>query len=648
MHLQNQRLLKEARALLWPWCGVTLAGALGFVPGNFISAQFFAQGIAQMGFWFGIPLIATLSFGNEFQHQTFSMMLTQPIDRMEIWRDKMLVVLAAVVSAAGVYAIGYRNLLQWRGDFVVIPVIWVVITGCSAVVCSLIARSTVGGMILNYLHIVLIGIATVSANRFLGPEPSPEAVRLVLGLGVLAAVIYGILMLWIGRLMLARFQATGTASADLLVSTPDSLRDALSGFLRCSPDSPLSNLVLKEIRLLGPLWLLAILFSVLLICLAPLQWMPGKGVVQANVSYIAAFIVFLYGLISMLLAGCLSMGDERTLGTQLWHMTLPVSAGLQWVIKLSIAILSTFAGLVFVFTVGQLIFGLPFLDMIDEILGGHSLLHFFGLSSLSFPAFWCACAVRGTVRAALWTIPATAAILFVTRLGIGIAEGFGYSAPMLFVVSKIHSVRPMTEAGYGIWLDLTYGRFGFLWIVIPPTLVALFQSRLLFRREVPENSKSLVRALLWPVGVAFVLSFVLQLPRVFTLQSWFKGREILHSVFSNVEQLPLDLSQNDKTHPRQLTQTEVSAVLSPEARLWLDDPSMSMYKEPMVVRGTILPKKRTFLMAHLSNGIDCSVSNAIDQRTGREFAWNFVICADPNEGNSRFVRLGRWLQLNLR
>jgi len=75
---------------------------------------------------------------------------------------------------------------------------------------------------------------------------------------------------------------------------------------------------------------------------------------------------------------------------------------------------------------------------------------------------------------------------------------------------------------------------------------------------------------------------------------------------------------------------------------------MSMYKEPMVVRGTILPKKRTFLMAHLSNGIDCSVSNAIDQRTGREFAWNFVICADPNEGNSRFVRLGRWLQLNLR
>jgi hypothetical protein len=624
-----------------------LAGALGFIPGNFFP-QFFTQGIAEMGFWFGIPLIATLSFGNEFQHQTFSMMLTQPIDRMEIWRDKMLVVLAAVVSAAGVYAIGYRNLLQWRGDYVVIPVIWVVVTVCSAVVCSLIARSTVGGMILNYLHVVLIGIATVSADRFLGPKPSPEAVRLVLGFGVLAAAIYAILMLWIGRLMLARFQATGTASADLLVNTPDSVRDALSGFLRCSPDSPLSNLVVKEIRLLGPLWLLAILFAVLLLCLVPLQWVPGNGVVQSNVPYVAALIVFLYALLSMLLAGCLSMGDERTLGTQLWHMTLPVSAGLQWLIKLSMAILATFGGLVFVFTVGQLIFGFAFLDGIDDLAGGHSLLHFFGLSLLSFPAFWCACAVKGTVRAALWAIPATAATLFMTRLGIGVAEGFGYSAPMLFVVSKIHSVRPMTEEGYGFFLEFTYGRFGFLWLVIPPILVALFQSRRLFRREVPENSKSLIRALLWPVGVAFVFSFIIQIPRVFTLQSWFKGNQILHSVLANVEQLPLDLSQNDKTHPRQLTQTEVSAVLSPEARRWLDEPRMTVYKEPVVIRGTILPKKRTILQTHLSNGIDCTVTNAIDQRTGKEFSWNVVICTDPHEVDSRVVRLRRWLQLNLK
>src|SRR5678815_1630436 len=96
---------------------------------------------------------------------------------------------------------------------------------------------------------------------------------------------YGIVMVWIGRLVLARFQTTGTANSDLLMSSPDALRAAFSGFLRCRPNSPISNLVLKELRLLGPLWLLAILFSLLLICLAPIQWMPGSSLVQANVQY---------------------------------------------------------------------------------------------------------------------------------------------------------------------------------------------------------------------------------------------------------------------------------------------------------------------------------------------------------------------------
>jgi hypothetical protein len=648
MHFQSTRILKEARALFWPWCAVTLAATLSFVPSGYSIGQTLAKGIASLGFWLGMPLIATLAFGNEFQYQTLSLILTQPVDRMKIWRDKMLVVFVAVLSAAGVYALGYRDLISLGVQYAVLPFIWVVVTVGAAVSCTLLARSTVGGMILNFLHVVVIALSTFAFDRFLGPEPATEAVRLASFIAAAVAIVYGLIMVWIGRLMLARFQAKGTANNDLLASSPQAVRAAFSEFLRCSPDSPLSNLVVKEIRLLGPLWLLAILFSLLLLCLAPLQWVPGNGVVQTNVPLIAGFIVFFYALISMLLAGCLSMGDERTLGTQLWHMTLPISAGLQWLIKLSMAILATFGGLVFVFTVGQLIFGFAFVDGIDDLAGGHSLLHFFGLSLLSFPAFWCACAVKGTVRAALWAVPVTAATLFVTRLGIGFAEGFGYSAPMLFVVSKIHSVQPMTEAGYSIWLELTYGRFGFFWLVIPPILVALFQSRRLFRREVPENSKLLVRALVWPVGVAFVFSFILQIPRVFTLQSWFKGREILHSVLANVEQLPLDLSQNDKTHPRQLTQTEVSAVLSPDARRWLDEPRMTVYKEPVVIRGTILPKKRTFLKAQLSNGIDCTVTNAIDQRTGKEFFWNVVICTDPHEDTSRFVRLRRWLQFNLK
>jgi hypothetical protein len=626
---------------------VTLAGALTLIPGGPFFTQIVTQGFASVGFWLGIPLLATLSFGNEFQHQTFSLMLTQPIDRMAVWRDKMLVVLAAVLSAGGVYAIGYRTLISRGNELAVMPFIWVVVTVCSAVVCTLIARSTVGGMVLNFLHVVLIAIATVGIDRFLGPKPSPDTVHTAFGVAAAAAVLYGIVMVWIGRLVLARFQATGTANSDLLMSSPDALRAAFSGFLRCRPNSPISNLVLKELRLLGPLWLLAILFSLLLICLAPIQWMPGSSLVQANVQYIASVIVFLYMMISVLLAGCLSMGDERTLGTQLWHMTLPVSAGLQWLIKLGVAILATFVGLVFVFTVGQLIFGFPFVDAIDDVAVGHTLLRFLALSLLSFPAFWCACAVKGTIRAALWAIPASAATLFATRLGIEIAEQSGSMAPMQFIVSKFHLLRPMSQSTWDLLQSLAYGRIGPLGLLVIPIIVALVQSRRFFRREVSENSKSLVRALVWPVGIAFAFSFLLEIPRGFAIASFTEGRERLSSVFTQVQQLHLDLSQTDKTHRRQLTQAEIETVLSPDARLWLGEPSMSVYEEPMILRGG-LRRKRTVLKANLSNGTECTVIPGINVLTGIEFSHAFPFCEDPPEHDSGSVRFRRWLHLKLK
>ena len=96
------RLKKEARALFWPWCAVMVAGALPMLfPHSSAAAK-----VNILGFFFGIPLLATLSLGNEFYHRTFSLWLTQPASRLQLWGDKMSVMCAAVLSAGLATGIG--------------------------------------------------------------------------------------------------------------------------------------------------------------------------------------------------------------------------------------------------------------------------------------------------------------------------------------------------------------------------------------------------------------------------------------------------------------------------------------------------------------------------------------------------------------
>src|SRR5438552_3077704 len=104
------RLFKEGRTLFWPWCAVTSAGAVPMLllafsnhgvnlwPG-FNPRHGAALDVSLAGFVLGIPLLATLPFGSEFQHRTVSVLLSQPVNRMAIWAEKLAVTIVAALSA---------------------------------------------------------------------------------------------------------------------------------------------------------------------------------------------------------------------------------------------------------------------------------------------------------------------------------------------------------------------------------------------------------------------------------------------------------------------------------------------------------------------------------------------------------------------
>jgi hypothetical protein len=497
------RIKKEARALFRPWCAVMIAGALPiFFPHSSPAAK-----LNFLSFFFGIPVLATLSFGNEFYYRTFSLWLTQPVSRMQLWADKMIVMCAAVLSAATVSGVGMfffalpkMNLSYNKAA----AVAFVIITMASATFWTLTARSAVGGFL-------ILGFIWGAVYMFIGNIETGKLEALPLASASATAIFafaicFALLMLWLGSRKLARLQVTGgTSGEDLMVAGPSVMPEALADWFRPRPSGALLNLLRKELRMLRPVWVIELLVIVYLTCLAVLRLLPSPPVFLPETvlqwAVLGPTVMTCMGLVG--LAGILSLGEERRSGTQAWHMTLPISARTQWLIKLLVA---TFAGiacsllfpLLVMVAVGS-VYGSPF--MFVYLPAVPDLLIFYPI--LTFSCFWCACAANGTVNAATWTMPSIAAIPFACAGGIWLGQDLARSTGTLkdFVISSFH-LSPLALAGV-----TDYARSKVLWLFVPTLLFALLQSYRLFRTPPQDSKLWTLRCLLPVIAITLLWSF---------------------------------------------------------------------------------------------------------------------------------------------
>jgi len=109
----NPQLIKEFRALVVPWSVAILAAILRPM-GNFLVGIHMIEGGTFLDFLFGIVgfafflsllTIAAFPIGTEFQHRTFSLLLSQPIARSVIWRHKLIAASLGMASALLVFAL---------------------------------------------------------------------------------------------------------------------------------------------------------------------------------------------------------------------------------------------------------------------------------------------------------------------------------------------------------------------------------------------------------------------------------------------------------------------------------------------------------------------------------------------------------------
>jgi ABC-type transport system involved in multi-copper enzyme maturation permease subunit len=615
---KTTRILKEAHGLFWPWCAVMTAGALPLVPGPHPD---WTEGIAFTGFFIGFPLLATLSLGNEFQHRTLSLLLSQPVSRMEIWREKLSVTLVAVLSAALVfyYGWGWRSVFQQNPKQWVFAGVYVIAIMASATFWTLLARSTIGGLALSGLAMDVFLASIVIVGHVLGywrvenweEIVGPHSAKTVVSI---AALCYAGVMLWLGGRKLARFQVTGgMAGDDLLMTGPNVMPGALAGWFRCRPTGALLNLVRKELRLLQPLWLITLLNVTVWICLILFRSTKNPPFTMILVSL---------GSLYAILAGSLSLGEERTSGTHSWHMTLPVSASRQWLIKLVMAMLAGFvcAALlpVLVLIAGGFLFGSPFM-FVDPHAGMVWLLV---VLLLTFASFWCACAVNGMVRAVLWVFPVLGALYLVGRCGDWVAQelmGLFVSRFDLFTYFRFtNAVSNLMWIFTGATLALVATL-----LVGPTLLVAVIQSYRLFRTQVQDSKLSVIRKLGPLALVAFLCSFSLVAFSSFV----FHAREQMGTLFREtheaIEKIQPGAANLDATHPLELTVDDLAKAspLSERTRRWLRNSTITVnpheahpgrYGRGGIGWGASFAPDGAFsrylATIHLESGSDCTLS----------------------------------------
>jgi hypothetical protein len=369
------------------------------------------------------------------------------------------------------------------------------------------------------------------------------------------------------------------------------------------------NLIQKEIHLLQPVWLLTLLWIALTVCIGLLRFLQIK---ESILGQLAVASDVIYVLLLGTLAGVVSMGEERQSGTHSWHLTLPVSLLRQWSIKLAVILAASFMCGVAVFGTASLSVGLAFQDALGNLVHGNVFALLFGaLLLLPIPAFWCACGVKGTVRAAALIIPVWLVLGFTIGATVFFLESRSASSVMEDLVRSVHAFPP----SHGLTAILNQqGRLrGFSEMLV--LLLALFQSYRLFRLERSEDIASIGRPLMHLCVVVFLCVFCTGALDMFVRQIYRQEFRVTRELAEAVDKLDLDPAAFDAAHPLLITAEDLNKVypLSEMSRAWLANSQITVLpkpvKPPLGMKNGKLRELNAKYAAHLyfRNGSECKV-----------------------------------------
>jgi hypothetical protein len=320
----NVRLIKETRALL-PMFACTLP--LIVVP-QLIWPR---EGFGYLALGVACAVMAGSCFGTEFQHRTISLLLSQPIPRSVIWREKMIIlgagILTSLAALLGCLAVSGSAIdhVEW------VPLVLIPLCAfCGVPFWTLVMRQGIAGVVAAVGFPSMIMAACALVNELSGAKNEAALVTAIVSLNLIYCALVG----WLGYAKFKQLEAVDIPSREL--GLPGSLEAVLVAPLTRVASrfkGPYAALLKKEFRLQQISFLLAGVFVLIALagfCLARSRPDVAAGVVGGD--------IFLYALILPLVAGAISVAEERGWGMAEWHLTLPPSTLTQWSAKMLVTL----------------------------------------------------------------------------------------------------------------------------------------------------------------------------------------------------------------------------------------------------------------------------------------------------------------------
>ncbi|HEY1787795.1 MAG TPA: hypothetical protein VGJ73_06545, partial [Verrucomicrobiae bacterium] len=342
---------KEIRLLQPAW---TIAMLLAIVPRIFVilctspgNPPYYQNGlsfIAGLIFAFGLLVLGINSFGQELSCNTFSALLSQPMNRPRIWKIKVATLATAFVLvwlAAILFASLQCNVYQWYFQRNVRPDISNAVEFLT--LSALVAFS--GGL---WTTLLLRQITTAFWITLLAPLTIIWGIsaaiqdRTIWGMGVdtfiaAALLLYSAVGFFLARRLFMRAQDIQWTGGEVSFRFGETTSKIRSGPLAIRPRHWFSALAWKELQLHQGTFLIAAIVLVLHLSVAFIRKFHPQSL-NSDLEFIFDNFWLLW-LLMPLLIGAAAIAEERRLGTLEPQLCLPVSRSVQLFFKFSTALL---------------------------------------------------------------------------------------------------------------------------------------------------------------------------------------------------------------------------------------------------------------------------------------------------------------------
>jgi hypothetical protein len=586
------RVKKEFRVLLLPW-SVAISAAFALPIVKILAAWVhnihiggLVERLPGVCIFVACLVMAAMSFGVEIHNRTFGLMLVQPVERSRIWWSKIFPLVVAYTSIGVAFIAGQSlagtiwesSFESWNGSGVFLFVALLAGVMCSSAFWTLLSRSIIGGMVLPLaVQALLAGIIAWFASGTSTAPPEGLEFRLFMALGA-GALVYCVLFLYLGWRKFSRLEWREGCIGESGIAVLPALRVKESR--PAAPCGSWTSLLRKELRLHRPVFFLAALFVVC--SLAALGLKALRPAWEARFGDIFGVILVIYLPLAWLLSGCISLGEEKRLGTWGWHLTLPVSGRRQWAVKISFALLIALAlGIL----VPALIWPAARAPLYDfSIVWWDVPPALLALPVAVFAAllsFWSVTMFGTVARAVLFTFLGTGILLFGGSVMMQIGrETFLFQGFFSWLMVEFQ-LPP-----YDYFLSGWIRKAGLCTGLSLLLALLLRQSYVYFRcepsrRVIARCSLILVISLFLPLWLSSDISYSISYlsPEIAALEN---------NLGEAVSTLPPSIKKDamEKSRPVSFEEINRTGVLSPDARRWLRGTSIIVYISPVASKWT--------------------------------------------------------------